>query len=136
MGNELEHIDGVILPTIMVLHQKGYFADHCSSCHFYDFGTALTPTCFIVFDEQVKRTDLPEAPQGFNYEVFDDDRISMRKKYVAASRLDLHEQILSTGLDLLRWSQSIENRSKGDEDEEEDPRSWDDDRDEPHGRMK
>ncbi len=65
MGNELDDIDEAILPTIMVLQQKGYFAEHCSSCHFYDFGTALTPTCFIVFDEQVKPEDFPEAPQGF-----------------------------------------------------------------------
>jgi hypothetical protein len=94
----------------MVLHQKGYFAEHCSSCHFFDFGTALTPSCFLVFDEQVRPEDFPQAPQGFNYEAFGSDRITMRKTYKAVSQLDLHEEILSTSIDLLRWARAIGRR--------------------------
>jgi hypothetical protein len=122
MGNKLDDIDEAFLPTIMTLHLKGYFAEHCSSCHFYDFGTALTPTCFIVFGEQVRLLELPEAPQGFNYESFGDGKITMRKTYKAASQLDLHEEILSTSLDLLRWARSIGALSK--REDEENPPWW------------
>jgi hypothetical protein len=139
MNNELDDIDEAILPTMMVLQKKGYFADNSSSCHFYDFGTALTPTCFIVFDEQVRLIDLPKPPEGFKYEAFGDDRVCMRKIYKAESQFDLHEEILSTSIDLLRWARSIGGVPMGEEYTDDNPPQWvvdERDREEDHGRLK
>ena len=110
MHNELDDICEVIIPTIKVLQKKGYFTGNCSACHFYYFGTALTPTCYIVFDEQIELADLPTLPPNFKYDADRQDAITMRKYYSATSELDLHEEILETGIVLLRWARSLGDR--------------------------
>lgn len=56
---ELVEIDELMIPTIQILNQKGYFTEYCCSGHYtsYDCHT------YIKFADGI---DIPSVPHGFN----------------------------------------------------------------------
>ena len=106
-GNELDDMDEAIIPTIKLLHEKGYYTENRSLCNFFSHGTALTPTCFIVFRERYDVGDLPVLPAGFSLEEHA-EWIGLRKQYNASDQIELHDQILKTALDLLHWAKGLD----------------------------
>lgn len=62
IGSLIE-VDELMLPTIKILNQKGYFTKFCCSGHYYD----QHPEGYITFYEDIK---LPNIPKGWHEENF------------------------------------------------------------------
>lgn len=58
----LVEIDELLLPTIKILNEKGYFTKFCCSGHY----SSQNPRCYIMFDEGIC---LPYIPNGFKENV-------------------------------------------------------------------
>lgn len=58
MGRLVE-IDELMIPTIKILNQKGYFTKFCCSGHYYD----QHPNGYITFEEDI---ELPNLPKRWN----------------------------------------------------------------------
>ena len=58
---ELIEIDELMIPTIKILNQKGYYTKFCCSGHYYD----QHPNGYIMFEEDI---DVPNLPKGWNKE--------------------------------------------------------------------
>lgn len=59
----LIEIDELLIPTIKILNDKGYFTKFCCSGHY----TGQHPRAYIVFQEGI---DIPFVPNGFKKEFF------------------------------------------------------------------
>ena len=59
----LVEIDELLIPTIKILNDKGYFTKFCCSGHY----TGQHPRAYIVFQEGI---DIPFVPSGFKKEFF------------------------------------------------------------------
>lgn len=64
VGNLIE-IDELMIPTIKILNQKGYFTRFCCSGHYYD----QHPNGYIMFEEGI---EIPNIPKDWNKEMHND----------------------------------------------------------------
>ena len=60
---QLIEIDELMIPTIKILNQKGYYTKFCCSGHYY----GQHPNGYIMFEENI---DVPNLPIGWNKEEF------------------------------------------------------------------
>ena len=58
-------VDELLIPTIKILNQKGYYTRFCCSGHYYE----QHPNGYISFEEDI---DIPYLPKGFTKEVYND----------------------------------------------------------------
>lgn len=88
---EIVEIDDFILPTIILLNQKGYKTLHCCSGH----SNENVSNCYIKFDESIQ---LPSIPKGFRK-----SNNTIRKMFENPEL----SQIVETAVDLLKWANNL-----------------------------
>ena len=99
-------IDDILVPTIILLNEKGYYTTASCSGHLEEVDT----TCYIVFDEEVKK--LPSVPPGFTLMsalTADGEKIiTLSKEFKRApSAVHSFQEILTTALQLYAWALSL-----------------------------
>ena len=95
-------VDELFVPVIKILNTKRYFTKYCCSSHCYDLHNTFN--AYIMFEENVK---LPKIlPKNFKR----DGNNTIRKSFEnlsEKSEVILHEEILQTTIDVLRWANSL-----------------------------
>lgn len=97
-GGEIVEIDDFILPTIILLNQRGYKTLHCCSGH----PNENISNCYIKFDESIQ---LPSIPKGFRKQ----PNNTIRKMFQNPRQ----SEITQTAIDLLKWAVNLP-KVKGD----------------------
>lgn len=103
---EIVDIDDILVPTIILLNEKGYYTTASCSGHLEEVDTS----CYIMFDETVEK--LPSAPPGFTLTAAitnsGDKILTLSKEFnTVPSAIHAFQQILTTALQLYGWALSL-----------------------------
>lgn len=103
---DVVEIDDILVPTIILLNQKGYYTESCCSGHLED----LTRTSYIIFNEVVEK--LPTVPNGFRLSAMLTEEGQKRltiAKPIGPSPDSVHvfQDILTTALQIYGWALTL-----------------------------
>ncbi|MED1125399.1 hypothetical protein [Bacillus atrophaeus] len=103
---DVVEIDDILVPTIILLNQKGYYTESCCSGHLED----LTRTSYIIFNEVVEK--LPSVPRGFRLSAMlaeeGQKRLTIAKHItVSPDSVIVFQDILNTALQMYAWAISL-----------------------------
>ena len=102
---EIVEIDDILVPTIILLNEKGYYTESCCSGHLEEMFT----TTYIIFTEIVDH--IPGLPPGFQLSAaIPEDgqrRFTLSKHIQGQSSVQVFQNILTTALQLYAWALSL-----------------------------
>lgn len=108
-------VDDMLLPIIKKLNLKGYITKYCCSGHSYvnntdtyiafniDTVPKIIPKDFVLENEEYYKE---------NNWTFIGDMICIRKSYEDIPKNEIHEELLKTHLELIRWVDLLEDNSE------------------------
>lgn len=108
-NGQLIEVDELIMPTIIMLNEKGYATAFCCSGHFYQADRASN--CYIKFSEDYSDV-LGRLPEGF---VWEDDN-TIRKNFAVSSEREAYFAVMETAKDLYLWAESLDDYDEDKED--------------------
>jgi hypothetical protein len=95
-------IDEMLLPTIILLNEKGYATSQCCSGHFHSKTYAFG---YISFGHYIEAPCLGIMPSDkFQLEEGDRTGVVIRWRLHSADQYELHGKILETSIELLNWA--------------------------------
>jgi hypothetical protein len=100
---EVVEIDELLIPTIKILNQKGYYTKFCCSGHYY----GQHPNGYISFEEGI---DIPFLPKGFKKEVFNNCvtiRSTIKDKIGKRPSIKDFKTICNNAKILVEWAISL-----------------------------
>lgn len=102
---DIVEIDDILIPTIVLLNEKGYYTTSSCSGHLDELNT----TAYIMFDESIDK--LPSTPPGFKMSaaIHKDGgkNVTISKTIVGRSSIETFQMILTTALHLYAWAISL-----------------------------
>ena len=99
IGNIIE-VDELLIPTIRILNQKGYYTKACCSGHYY----GQHSNGYIMFEEDI---DIPSLPCGWTKEIFANHvTIRSSRKYNKPT-IKNFKQICDNAKILVDWALSL-----------------------------
>lgn len=100
-GNVVE-IDDLMVNTIILLNEKGYYTKSCCSGHLEE----ILPTAHITFSEYTPQ--LPNIPKGYSMsEIITEDgecRTTITRKFSGINSVQLFQNILTNALQTYEWA--------------------------------
>lgn len=97
---EIIEVDDLMLPTIKILNEKGYYTRYCCSGHYTQNGG---DNCYIMFEDEVKFSSLPK---GFKY-----DKGAIKntiRRNFKSEDYELFKEINLCANELLEWAIGLE----------------------------
>jgi hypothetical protein len=102
---EVIEIDDILVPTIVLLNEKGYYTESSCSGHLEEMST----TAYIIFNEIVEK--LPSLPPGYRLSaaITEDGqkRLTLAKPMEGESTIQVFQLILTTALQTYAWALSL-----------------------------
>ena len=96
----LVEIDELLIPTIKLLNDKGYYTQFCCSGHY----TGQHSRTYITFDEGI---DVPYVPNGFKKETYNNHVLIESNTPLRKPTFKDFYRICDNAKTLLKWANSL-----------------------------
>lgn len=104
-GGSLDTIDELLLPTLIMLNEKGYLPKYSSLGHCHPLSEIPWVDTYIGFDE-ICAPDFENLPKGFEIEK-KSDTVVICKTHDTDNEKTLFFSLLDTAKDLYLWAESL-----------------------------